>query len=93
MADINVKITAQAYERGRIKKRLSEFENDLEMVTPENLVRSEEKLRDWVRAYVLQNGGSSGGQHIFGGNIASLDVGEGVEIRNNFYGGNIAEIL
>jgi len=87
--NINVKVTAKAYERGHVKTKLSQFENDLELLTVEDLLTQIDSLKDWVRAYTAQTGTTTGS--ISGGDISFQD--NDVEVGHSVYGGDIAEII
>ncbi|MCM1322816.1 MAG: hypothetical protein NC218_01385 [Acetobacter sp.] len=90
MADlIKVKVRAQAYEKHTPKTALSEFDNDLEFTTKEELIAEINALREWI----LQNvTGGGGGEAIAGGSVNAHDVAEYSKllIRNRISGNDVA---
>lgn len=88
MSNVSVEVRALAYEKGHVKKKLSEFDNDLGALTPEQLATAVSSMKDWVRAYVSQYAGA-GTSYIVGGDVTMIGS---ANIRNHLFGGDIAEI-
>lgn len=75
MADlVKVKVKAQAYEKYQPKTLLSQFENDLDLVDRETLIKEIQALREWILENVTTGGG--GNSAIAGGSISAQNVAD-----------------
>lgn len=93
MSNIEVKVRAAAYNKGHVKKKLSEFENDLEVATPEQVVQNAEEIKRWVKTYIAQNITGATPTGLSGGDVSNLQDDGNVVVGRILYGGNISEIL
>ena len=74
---INVNVKAMAYERARPKTKLSEFTDDIGIVTADQFAREIELLRQWF-LYLFENQGRPSTP---GGNIFGDDISSGASVR------------
>ena len=56
--NINVKVTARAYDKHHAKTALSQFDNDLHFVTKEQLDAAVHEVKQWVIDLIIQSQGS-----------------------------------
>lgn len=90
MPEVRVKVDALAYERALVKTKLSQFEDDLDNVTQDELYSSTLYTQQWVRDYVTQQGYPSTAVNINCGDVLEQQT---ANIRYHLFGGDIANII